>query len=197
MFLPVVYRFVSVWNVPFASPEVWPFVRQLEQWRDWWPGMTRSQSLTPSHAGIGSRSAFCVRGVLPYRLRYQTTLIRIDRSEQLHFEVTGDVIGNCRIAIANHDNGCDVLTFWDVQTSRRWPAVVHPFLRWLFAWNHHRALLSACRGLVSRLTANRLAVVPVPSRIIAQRLSLDGLPQRSSSERTSTTVRWADNHPSR
>ena len=116
--------------------------------------MARSDSPAFGSTTPGDRTDFTLRGALPTPLRYSATVARVDEPDELLLDVSGDLNGTCRVAVVGHEDGCDVLTFWDVSTARRWPHVFGRLLAWLFAWNHHRALADGERGLTALLATD-------------------------------------------
>jgi uncharacterized protein YndB with AHSA1/START domain len=70
------YSFVTHWR--FAAPleQVWQELDAAERYTDWWPAIRDYYDLTPEIHGLGARAERVVRGILPYELRYMTTVTK-------------------------------------------------------------------------------------------------------------------------
>jgi hypothetical protein len=69
----------------------------------------------------------------------------------LAYDAEGDLVGRGRFVLTPRGDDTEVVFYWDVQTTGRWPNVLAPMLRWLFAWNHNWVMAQGERGLAAWL----------------------------------------------
>jgi hypothetical protein len=140
------YSFISVWRVGAPREHVWSALTATD-YTLWWPNVVANRILTPDLQGVGVRLERVVRGRLPYNLRYVTTTTYIDPPSELAYTSESDLHGNGRMALEDENSGTRITFHWNVETTGFWMNLLTPFLRPLFAWNHHRVMAAGERGL--------------------------------------------------
>jgi hypothetical protein len=106
---------------------------------------------------VGSRFLIEWRSRLPYRLRFEFVVERVDPPRLMEGRVVGDVTGVGRWRLLEEDGVTAVLYEWDVATTRRLMNVLAPVVRPLFEWNHDVVMRWGGEGLARRLGARLLA----------------------------------------
>jgi hypothetical protein len=151
------YSFVTHWRFGAPLPNVWAELDAAERYPEWWPAVIAYHDLTPAIHGLGARAERVVRGVLPYQLRYTTTVTRYDPPREIAYDAVGDLTGRGRFVLTEEGGVTDVTFNWDVATSGFWLNALAPLLKPLFAWNHNWVMAQGQRGLAARLRANQAA----------------------------------------
>jgi len=151
------YSFVTVWRFRQPLQTVWNAINAAEDYPRWWPNILYYKCLTPENPrGVGARGERSVRGLLPYSLRYATTITKSEAPRDLRYNAEGDLAGHGRfelrqIAAGPLAGGTEVLIYWDVATQGRWLNRLAPLLKWLFAANHNHVMRRGQRGLTKWL----------------------------------------------
>jgi hypothetical protein len=148
------YHFITRWRLAAPVEQVWQALCDVARYGEWWPNIVAYRSLTPGNSGVGSVSERCVRGRLPYTLRYTTTVTHIDAPHTMAYDALGDLTGKGRFVLTPCDGGTEVTYHWDVATTGFWMNLLAPVLRWLFAWNHNQVMAAGERGLARWLSAH-------------------------------------------
>jgi uncharacterized protein YndB with AHSA1/START domain len=145
------YSFVTHWR--FAAPleQVWQELDAADRYTEWWPAIRAYRDLTPEIHGLGARAERVVRGVLPYELRYTTTVTRYVPPREIAYDAAGDLNGNGRFVLRDEAGETHVTFDWNVSTAGFWLNLLAPFLKPLFAWNHNWVMTQGERGLAARL----------------------------------------------
>lgn len=147
------FELVSDWCLNASVEEVWQVLTDAERWPDWWPCVETVEQTDPGKP-TGERSVwrYTWKTMLPYKLRLELRVSRIEPPVLLEAEVRGDVrgYGVCRIRRTEH--GTLVRYEWNVRTSRRWMNWLAPIARPLFLWNHRRVMEQGEAKLAMRLS---------------------------------------------
>jgi hypothetical protein len=147
------YSFVTHWRFDAPLEAVWQELDAAERYPLWWPAIREYHDLTPDIHGLGARAERVVRGILPYELRYTTTVTRYEQMHEIAYDAVGDLTGHGRFVLTWDATRTHVVFNWDVATSGFWMNAMAPFLKPLFAWNHNWVMAQGERGLADRLRA--------------------------------------------
>ena len=145
------YSFVTRWRFQAPIEQVWRVLDRPERYAEWWPAIVEYRDLTPEIHGVGSRAERVVKGLLPYTLRYTTTVTLYEPPREIAYDATGELTGFGRFVLQSDGPWTDVTFYWDVRTSGFWMNLLAPLLKPLFAWNHHWVMKQGERGLALRL----------------------------------------------
>jgi hypothetical protein len=105
---------------------------------------------------VGSRFLIEWRSRLPYRLRFEFVVERVERPRLMEGRVVGDVSGVGRWRLLEDDGVTAVLYEWDVATTKRWMNLLAPVIRPVFEWNHDVVMRWGGEDLARRLGARLL-----------------------------------------
>ncbi len=147
------YSFVTRWRFHAPLESVWNELDAADRYPEWWPAIIEYRDLTPEIHGLGARAERVVRGVLPYQLRYTTTVTGYDPPREIAYDAVGDLTGRGRFVLVQRGADVEVVFHWDVSTSGFWLNLLAPLLKPLFAWNHNWVMAQGERGLADRLRA--------------------------------------------
>ena len=109
----------------------------MEAWPSWWPGVEKMEILSPGDAdGRGRVFRNVWRSKLPYTLRFDTRVTRIEPYRIIEASVSGGLQGAGRWVLEAHGEGTLLMMFWNVKTNKAWMNWAAPLARPLFEWNH-------------------------------------------------------------
>ena len=107
--------------------------------------------------GIGALYRHEWRSVIPYPVRFETRITRIERPFLIEAIAYGELAGSGRWRF--FDGRETAVTYeWDVRTTRPWMNLLSPVARPVFRWNHNVVMHQGGEGLADLLGARLLAV---------------------------------------
>jgi uncharacterized protein YndB with AHSA1/START domain len=140
------YVFVDEWDVAAPREAVFQALADARTYPDWWtPTYEAVESGGPPKVGRTSRQRF--GGKLPYTLKTESTIVRMEPPEEFEVAVTGDLRGRGVWTLTEHDGVVHVRFDWRVFADRALLRYLTPVLRPVFRWNHNVAIKAAMRGL--------------------------------------------------
>jgi hypothetical protein len=148
------FEFFDEWRLAAALEVVWPVMRDIEAWPDWWPSV---RSVTPVTEGIPQTWKFRFRTRLPYDMGFAAELRGDEPQVGVEARVTGRVRGTGRCRAAVVDGGTLVRFDWWVRPEPSWMRMVAPVARPVFRWNHRALMAEGASGLARRLDTHLLA----------------------------------------
>ena len=121
---------------------------------EWWKGVTAVEVLEPGDGdGVGELARYSWRSVLPYTLRFDSRVTRVEPPHLIEGHATGELEGVGVWRLFSGPDGTAVLYSWRVRTTKAWMNVSGPLARPGFRWNHDRVMEQGGRGLAERLGA--------------------------------------------
>jgi hypothetical protein len=152
------YEFVTRWHVPAPIESVFDEIMHVESWPEWWRGVEEVAELEPGGTDrVGSVWRYTWKSLLPYRLRFQMSLTRVDPPIVLDGTAVGELSGEGRWRLFRQDGGTLVRYEWNVSTTSPWMNMLAPLARPVFAWNHDVVMRWGGEGLARRLRDGRRA----------------------------------------
>jgi uncharacterized protein YndB with AHSA1/START domain len=150
------FHLVTEWVVAAPQAAVWEALTHPEEWPAWWRAVERVELLEPGDAnGLGAYRRFIWRTALPYRIRFNMRLTRIEPMTLIEGRADGELSGVGRWAltpqIGRADEGTRVRYDWIVAVDRAWMRALSPVLRPVFVWNHRCVMAWGHEGLARKL----------------------------------------------
>jgi uncharacterized protein YndB with AHSA1/START domain len=140
------YRFLDEWDVDAPIEGVFDALADARSYPDWWkPVYIDVDADGPPEVGMASRQHF--KGRLPYTLRTESVLTRIEPPHEFEVHVTGDLTGRGVWTLSERDGTVHVRFDWRVYADRPLLRVLTPLLRPVFRWNHNWSVKRAMEGL--------------------------------------------------
>ena len=140
------YGFVDEWDVAAPPEAVFDAIADARSYPDWWrPVYLEVDADGPAELGKVSRQRF--KGRLPYQLRTESRIVRLERPHAVAADVDGDLRGHGEWTLTPTADGTHVRFDWRVHADRRLLRVLTPLLRPAFRWNHNWAIARAMEGL--------------------------------------------------
>lgn len=159
------FEFFDEWRLAAEPATVWPVIRNVEGWPDWWPSV---RSVVPVIGRSTPTWEFRFHTRLPYEMVFAAELDRNDSLLAADARVSGRVDGNGRCAATPIEGGTLVRFDWWVRPQVAWMRAVAPLARPAFSWNHRSLMDEGGRALARRL-GTRLLADPLGALLPASR----------------------------
>lgn len=160
------YEFVSVWTIDAPLGAVWAAIKDSEAWPTWWRGVVRVVELKPGDDdGLGAVHRSTWKSALPYKLEFDSEIIRIEELKLIEARAFGELDGSGLWQFSETDSGVSVQYDWLVQTTKPWMNLIAPLAKPVFKWNHDVIMLWGEEGLRKRLaivSPDRSATIDFP-----------------------------------
>jgi uncharacterized protein YndB with AHSA1/START domain len=153
------YSFLTTWILDAPRDAVWDAIYGIERWPDWWRGVKSVEKLESGsdNGGVGALYRHEWRSVIPYPVRFETRITRVERPHLIEADADGELEGTGRWRFfEGRETG--VTYEWNVRTTRSWMNLVGPVARPVFRWNHNAVMHQGGQGLANLLGARLLAV---------------------------------------
>ncbi|SDS85174.1 Polyketide cyclase / dehydrase and lipid transport [Brevibacterium siliguriense] len=150
------FHFDDRWIVEAGIESVWAVLERVDQWPQWWPGLTAAERVGPGHVdddaadisvAAGSRARLVVRAPIGWSLRFSIEVDEVDAPHLIRFRSNGDLRGEGRWSLTASEAGTTIDALWCVTTSRAVVRVMRP----LSGLMHGAVMAAGERGLRSRL----------------------------------------------
>lgn len=151
------YEFLTTWCLDAPIDRVWERICDVTHYPDWWHGVLAVDLSVPAdELGVGKATSFSWRGVLPYTLRFDLVVTRVEPPHTIDADVSGGLEGHGTWRLYA-GAGTAVVYDWRVRTTVAWMNVLGPLARPALAWNHDRVMRRGGVGLARSLGATLLA----------------------------------------
>ena len=152
------YSFLTTWLLESPREPVWDAIYDQERWPRWWRGVEEAVELRPGDAdGVGSVAGMAWRSLLPYRVRFEVTITRVEHPHLMEGHAVGDLEGVGRWRLYEQQGITAVLYEWNVATTVPWMNRMAPLLRPVFEWNHDWVMARGGEGIAGLLGCRLLA----------------------------------------
>lgn len=152
------YEFTTVWR--FAAPlrPVWREIKATENWPGWWRGVLKVEKLREGDGrGVGAIYRTTWKSALPYRLVFDSEIVRIEDYELIEARAFGELEGRGLWQFEEEkEDQTRVQYDWRVRTNKRWMNLIAPLARPFFRWNHDVIMNRGGRGLAARMNCRLL-----------------------------------------
>ncbi|HTX39847.1 MAG TPA: SRPBCC family protein [Bryobacteraceae bacterium] len=146
------FHFVSVWRIESPIDPVWDAIYRFEDWPKWWRGVEQTDVVDRGDANrIGFRTREVWKSKLPYTLRFETTVSRMEPKKLIEVQSSGELDGTGLMRFAPVDGGTLFQVDWTVRTTKLWMTLLTPILRPAYAWNHETIMNWGAEGLSKKL----------------------------------------------
>jgi uncharacterized protein YndB with AHSA1/START domain len=146
------YEFVTIWHFKSPLAPVWEMIYNSDRWPTWWKGV---EDVTLVKEGdennIGSIYRYTWKSKLPYRLRFEMQLTRVEPMKLIEGTAIGELSGKGLWRLSQDGEITTVRYDWQVETTKRWMNLLTPIARPLFKWNHDVVMGWGAEGLAKKL----------------------------------------------
>jgi hypothetical protein len=129
------YHFVSRWRVRASVAEAHDIISQPLEYPRWWPAVYLEARETTPPGGPCRRVEFHTRGMLPYSLIWEATVVE-RMPERIVIEAGGDLEGRGVWSFSQDGEFVDITFEWDVDVNKPLVRYMTPVLRPVFEANH-------------------------------------------------------------
>jgi uncharacterized protein YndB with AHSA1/START domain len=151
------YEFLTTWCVGAPIERVFDVLNDAASYPEWWKGVAAVEVSDPGDAdGLGKQALFSWRSVLPYTLRFDSRVTRVERPHLIEGRAFGELEGVGVWRLFSGPDGTAVLYSWNVRTTKLWMNLAGPLARPAFRWNHDLVMRQGGVGLAERLGASLL-----------------------------------------
>jgi uncharacterized protein YndB with AHSA1/START domain len=151
------YEFVTNWNIDAPVAQVYGAIEDANSWPKWWRGVISSVELTPGdEAGVGSIRRTVWKSALPYKLEFDSEVVRVEKNKMIEVRAFGQLGGRGLWQL--EPNGAQktrVRYDWTVKTTKPWMNILSPIARPMFRWNHDIIMGWGEDGLIRYLDDRR------------------------------------------
>ena len=131
------YSFVTNWSFEAPLERVWAEIEDADAWPNWWKGVLAVELLNDGDAdGIGSIRRTTWKSALPYKLTFDSEIVRVEKLKLIEVRAFGQLEGRGLWSFADYDGGTKVQYDWTVITNKGWMNVLAPIAKPFFRWNH-------------------------------------------------------------
>ena len=146
------YEFISIWIIDAPLQQVWETIKASDAWPTWWRGVISVVEIKPGDDnGVGAIHRSTWKSALPYKLEFDSEIIRIEERKLIEAHAFGELDGHGLWQFAETVSGTRVQYDWEVQTTKSWMNLIAPLARPLFKWNHDVIMRWGEEGLKKRL----------------------------------------------
>ena len=152
------YSFLTTWVLETPCAPVWDAIYDIDHWHDWWRGVHLVERLEDGDAnGVGALFRHDWRSVIPYPVRFETRITRIEPYHLIEADADGELAGTGRWRF--FEGRETAVTYeWNVRTTSLWMNLVSPIARPIFRWNHNVVMRQGGECLAQLLGTRLLAV---------------------------------------
>ncbi len=151
------YEFLTTWCVDAPIESVFAVLNDSAGYPEWWKGVTAVEVLEAGDAnGLGELARYSWRSVLPYTLRFDARVTRVEPPHLIEGHAAGELEGVGVWRLFSGPRSTAALYSWKVRTTKRWMNMWGPLPRPAFRWNHDRVMREGGVGLARRLDATLL-----------------------------------------
>jgi hypothetical protein len=152
------YSFLTTWILDAPRADVWKAIYEIERWPEWWRGVRSVKLLEAGDTlGIGALYGHEWRSVIPYPVRFDARITRIEPLDLIEADADGELAGVGRWRFFG-ERETTVTYEWNVRTTQAWMNLAAPLARPIFRWNHNVVMHQGGEGLAALLGARLLAV---------------------------------------
>jgi hypothetical protein len=148
------YHFVTHWRVRGTCNEVADLLEKAEELPRWWPSVYLDVTVLKRGSGphaLGDEFSLLTKGRLPYRLRWEFTVVEQRYPHGFVIEARGDFVGRGEWIFAQDGEMVDVTYIWDIAAEKPLLRVLTPLLRPIFEANHRWAMRMGEQSLALEL----------------------------------------------
>lgn len=146
------YEFVTIWDLDAPLEQVWNEIEDASSWPEWWRGVLSVVTLKEGHVdGIGSVRRTVWKSALPYKLSFDSEVLRVERYRLIEARAFGELDGLGLWQFERTEVGTRVQYDWKVKTTKAWMNLLTPIARPFFQWNHDTIMRWGEEGLRKRL----------------------------------------------
>ncbi len=149
------YEFVTHWHIDAPIDRVYAAIEDADSWPKWWRGVVSSTELRPGNTdGTGSVRRTVWKSALPYKLEFDSEVVRIQKNKLIEVRSFGQLDGTGLWQLDAAGDSATIARYdWIVKTTKPWMNFLSPIARPVFRWNHDVIMRWGEDGLIRYLNA--------------------------------------------
>lgn len=153
------YHIVTIWLLEAPIEVVYETIFQSMNWPQWWDNVKHVENLESGDAnGIGNIRRYTWQGFLPYQLRFDICVTRLEPLIFIEGIASGDLEGIGCWSFSYDKNITVVNYTWHVHTTSFWMNLLELFAYPLIKWNHNLVMRKGGEALAQKLNARLVCV---------------------------------------
>lgn len=141
------YYFNNSWRINAPREQIWNELVNYKKWPDWCDGLEKIEPVNRfEHLQTGNHLRSVWKGSLPYSIRFDAIIDKINPCSFLAFNVKGDLHGKGSCRIRPFDSHTLINFVWNVAPTKLWMRMSSPFARPIFMDNHDQIIGQAILG---------------------------------------------------
>jgi hypothetical protein len=158
------YEFVTIWRFNSPLEPVWEMIYHSERWPSWWKGVEAVSLVKEGGLNhVGSIYRYTWKSKLPYRLKFDMQLTRVEPMTLIEGEALGELSGTGCWQLSSAGEVTTARYDWRVKTTKRWMNLLTPIARPFFKWNHDVVMRWGAEGLAKKLGVRLLEAEENPT----------------------------------
>ncbi len=150
------YYFNNSWNIDAPIELIWNEFVNYKQWSFWCDGLERMEQLDGfDHLQIGNNVRSTWKGLLPYRITFNSVIKDFMQYSFLSFNVTGDLHGEGLCYFLPSQDNTTINFIWKVSPTKLWIKVCSPFVRTIFIENHNYIMRRIISGSIRMIAQKK------------------------------------------
>lgn len=147
------YVFLTEWTIPGSVEDVSSVLEEIERFPEWCPNVYLSVLIErpADERGVGKHVRVLSKGKLPYKLRWEFTVIESRKPHGFTIEATGDFVGTGTWTLTQNGAGVNVRYDWRIRADKPLIRALSPLLKPVFRKNHLWAMKQTELGLLEEL----------------------------------------------
>jgi uncharacterized protein YndB with AHSA1/START domain len=147
------YEITTIWRFDAPLEKVWEIIKESEKWHEWWKGVLRVVEIKEGDAdGLGSIRRSTWKSALPYKLEFDSEIVRIEPLKLIQARAFGELDGVGLWTFTAENEGITNVRYdWKVKTTKSWMNYLAPIAKPFFRWNHDTIMNWGGEGLAKRL----------------------------------------------
>ncbi len=147
------YEFITRWQFDAPIERVWRVIEDADTWPEWWKGVLSVEKIKDGdESGVGSVRSTVWKSSLPYEIKFDSEVTRVERLRLIEARAYGELEGNGLWQFESlGPNKTRVQYDWRVKTTKAWMNFLAPIARPFFQWNHDVIMGWGEDGLKKRL----------------------------------------------
>lgn len=152
------YEFVTIWRFKSPLAPVWEMIYHSKRWPEWWKGVEAVELIKEGAAEnqIGSIYRYTWKSKLPYRLKFDMELTRVEPMTMIEGVAVGELSGTGLWQLSSDGDVTTARYDWRVRTTKPWMNLLTPIARPFFKWNHDVVMRWGAEGLAKTLGVSLL-----------------------------------------
>lgn len=163
------YHFITTWRIQSTCEEIYRILSNPTDLVRWWPSVYLDvQEIAPGEAnGLGRQISLYTKGWLPYTLRWQFTVTKVNPPQGMRLDAVGDFVGRGIWTFEQDGDFVNIIYDWKIRAEKPLLRRLSWLLKSVFSANHHWAMRQGEESLRLELVRRRARTPEERARVPA------------------------------